>query len=176
MEGNSNISNCYATALINSNGGTPKGGLVGEMTAGVLANSYYGGFIQGGGASDVGGVVGAASGGATVNDSFWDVEVSGVGVSAGGVGKTTAEMQMQATFDPPFDFVNVWSIDEGSDYPRLQTTPFHEPDLPDCDFNGVPDTCDLDPNDPDGDGLVAADCQPNGVPDDCDIALGTERR
>jgi len=44
---------------------------------------------------------------------------------------------------------------------------------PDCQPNGIPDECDIDPTDPDGDGLVSPDCQPNGVPDECDIADGT---
>jgi len=56
----------------------------------------------------------------------------------------------------------------------------------DCNDNGVPDDCDVDPTDPDGDGQVSADCNVNGipdecetdcngngVPDDCDIADGT---
>ena len=41
----------------------------------------------------------------------------------------------------------------------------------DCNANGVPDDCDVDPNDPDGDGQVSEDCNTNGVPDECDIDL-----
>jgi hypothetical protein len=41
--------------------------------------------------------------------------------------------------------------------------------LEDCDGNGLPDRVDVNPTDPDGDGIVAADCQRNGVPDVCDI-------
>lgn len=40
----------------------------------------------------------------------------------------------------------------------------------DCNQNGVPDECDVDPADPDGDGVVSEDCQPNGFPDECDLA------
>jgi uncharacterized repeat protein (TIGR01451 family) len=39
---------------------------------------------------------------------------------------------------------------------------------PDCNGNGVPDDCDIDPADPDGDGVSSADCNANGVPDECD--------
>ena len=39
----------------------------------------------------------------------------------------------------------------------------------DCNENDVPDGWDVDPNDPDGDGLVSADCQPDGVPDECQL-------
>ncbi|MCH8149333.1 MAG: S8 family serine peptidase, partial [Planctomycetes bacterium] len=42
----------------------------------------------------------------------------------------------------------------------------------DCDENDIPDECDLDPTDPDGDGFVSDDCNGNGVADDCDIAGG----
>ena len=40
--------------------------------------------------------------------------------------------------------------------------------LADCNTNGVPDDCDVDPADPDGDGYVSEDCNSNGVPDECD--------
>ncbi|MCB9851458.1 MAG: hypothetical protein H6819_00060 [Phycisphaerales bacterium] len=38
----------------------------------------------------------------------------------------------------------------------------------DCDRNGTLDVCDIDVNDPDGDGTIAADCNANGVPDACE--------
>ncbi len=40
---------------------------------------------------------------------------------------------------------------------------------PDCNGNNVPDGCDMDPTDPDGNGQVSADCNQNSVPDECDI-------
>jgi hypothetical protein len=43
----------------------------------------------------------------------------------------------------------------------------------DCNDNGVPDDCDIDPTDPDGNGEVSPDCNLNGIPDECDIADGT---
>jgi hypothetical protein len=60
--------------------------------------------------------------------SFWDTQTSGQATSAGGIGKTTAEMQTAATFlDAGWDFVgevangteDLWWILEGKDYPRL---------------------------------------------------------
>ncbi|HNS18988.1 MAG TPA: hypothetical protein PKH24_00740 [Sedimentisphaerales bacterium] len=60
--------------------------------------------------------------------SFWDIETSGQSTSAGGIGKTTAEMQTVSTFlDAGWDFVgetangteDLWWILEGLDYPRL---------------------------------------------------------
>ena len=40
----------------------------------------------------------------------------------------------------------------------------------DCNFNNEPDVCDVDPSDPDGDGLLSADSDSNGIPDECDTA------
>ncbi|MCB9852238.1 MAG: hypothetical protein H6819_04010 [Phycisphaerales bacterium] len=39
----------------------------------------------------------------------------------------------------------------------------------DCNLNFVPDDCDADPSDPDGDGFVSGDCDADGVMDDCQI-------
>jgi hypothetical protein len=63
-----------------------------------------------------------------IEDGFWDMEASGLTVSAGGTGKTTAQMQTAATFlEAGWDFVDetangtedIWWILEGQDYPRL---------------------------------------------------------
>ncbi|MBN2560212.1 MAG: immunoglobulin domain-containing protein [Phycisphaerae bacterium] len=45
----------------------------------------------------------------------------------------------------------------------------------DCNHNGIPDECDIDPADPDGDGVVNQDCNGNGVPDTCDMAVETSQ-
>jgi len=39
----------------------------------------------------------------------------------------------------------------------------------DCNANGIPDDCDIDPTDPDGDGLVSPDSDGNGIPDECPV-------
>ncbi len=44
----------------------------------------------------------------------------------------------------------------------------------DCNLNGNPDECDVDPSDPDGDGTVADDCDGNGIPDECQIPVWPE--
>jgi len=38
----------------------------------------------------------------------------------------------------------------------------------DCNHNFIPDECDLNTEDPDGDGLVSADVNANGIPDECE--------
>ena len=66
---------------------------------------------------------------ATVTGSFWDRQSSGQTTSAGGTSKTTAQMRTGSTFlSAGWDFVgeaakgteDIWRIDEGKDYPRLQ--------------------------------------------------------
>jgi thioredoxin len=109
------------------------GGLVG-WNDGMIRRSYSTGTVvaSAGGALpgtelDVGGLVGLGLG-HLIESSFWDIETSGQATSAGGTGKTTAEMQMAETFlDVGWDFVgetangteDIWWIDEGRDYPRL---------------------------------------------------------
>ena len=44
----------------------------------------------------------------------------------------------------------------------------------DCNANGLDDACDLDPTDPDGNGLVSPDCNTNGIPDECDACGDTD--
>jgi len=57
---------------------------------------------------------------------FWDASVNptlpGIGNSADphGTGKTTAQMQQQATFTGR-DFINIWAIGENQTYPYLRT-------------------------------------------------------
>jgi hypothetical protein len=72
-----------------------------------------------------------------VHDSFWDIEISGQTISAGGTGKTTAELQMVGTFlNAGWDFVNetengtedIWMEPDDVDYPVLwwQLSPARE--------------------------------------------------
>ncbi|HUU96643.1 MAG TPA: FG-GAP repeat protein [Phycisphaerae bacterium] len=42
----------------------------------------------------------------------------------------------------------------------------------DCQPNGVPDECDIDPTDPDGNGEVSDDLNGNGIPDECEGVRG----
>jgi hypothetical protein len=84
--------NSYATG--NVNGREEVGGFVGSA-GGIIENAYSAG--QASGTSRVGGLAGVLSGGAIIN-SFWDTEASGLEVSAGGEGKTTAQLKSIATF------------------------------------------------------------------------------
>jgi hypothetical protein len=41
----------------------------------------------------------------------------------------------------------------------------------DCNGNGVPDECDVDQTDPDGNGEVSSDENANGTPDECETSV-----
>jgi len=102
------------------------GGLVGDNSGGDVTQCYSTGLVSG--TEDVGGLVGYKNDYSSVTSCFWDIQTSGQATSAGGTGKTTAEMQTAKTFlEAGWDFVgetvngsdDIWKISEGLDYPRL---------------------------------------------------------
>jgi hypothetical protein len=106
------IADCYSTGSVVGYGNV--GGLVGFNERGaIIVNCYATGNVSSN--RSVGGLVGF---GGSVYSSCWDTQTSGLSTSSGGIGKTTAEMQMANTF---IGWANnpVWTIDEGKDYPRL---------------------------------------------------------
>ena len=134
----------YVGGLIGDNDGLPSSVNTSYSTGTVIGQSVVGGLVgcTGYGATiikcystnsvtgeyEVGGLVGLVKGLYEVMDSFWDVQTSGQTESAGGTGKTTAQMQTATTFlEVGWDFVNetpngtedIWWILEGQDYPRL---------------------------------------------------------
>ncbi|UCD51330.1 MAG: hypothetical protein JSW27_01600, partial [Phycisphaerales bacterium] len=90
----STVTNCYAMALVIGTANT--GGLVGRD---VFTGWEYEHVVA----------------------SFWDMETSRQTTSAGGTGKTTAQMQALSTFRAWGEggSAGVWTIDDGEDYPRL---------------------------------------------------------
>ena len=113
---------CYSTGTATGNGRV--GGLVGGNHEGDVIQCYSTGAVSGG--QNVGGLMGTNDG--PVSACFWDIQTSGQVASAGGTGKTTAEMQTANTFlEAGWDFVgettngteDIWWILEGKDYPRL---------------------------------------------------------
>ena len=97
------------------------GGLIGYLWSGSVTNTYSTGLVGGSG-SNKGGLIGyiEASNNPTVTSSYWDTQTSGMNTSAGGEGKTTAEMKQQATFID-WDFTDIWDIIEDSTYPWLKS-------------------------------------------------------
>jgi hypothetical protein len=119
------ICDCYSTGSVT--GAANVGGLVGWNSGtifnpGKIHNCYSTGNVTGGnGSGDVGGLVGGGDNfEGAITSSFWDVNTSGCPTSAGGTGKTTAEMKTAKTY---FGWNGcgeiIWTIDEGNDYPRL---------------------------------------------------------
>jgi len=109
------ITDCYSSGSVT--GDSSVGGLVGSNFRGKITNCYSTGRVSG--TYNVGGLVGYNEKG-EVTASFWDIETSRQITSAGGTGKTTAEMKMQVTFmDAGWNFENIWWILEGAGYPGL---------------------------------------------------------
>jgi len=105
-------------------GSSKVGGLVGVNDTGFVGSCHLAGSVSGD--RSLGGLVGWNSG--SVSDSFWDISTSGRTTSAGGTPKMTLEMKTETTFTSAgWDFVGetvngteeIWTIDEGYDYPRL---------------------------------------------------------
>jgi hypothetical protein len=133
------VSNCRSAAnvtgsawgvggLIGSNGLLKYGGSVKYCysTGSVTGYEHIGGLV---GINEHSGPEWSFRG--TVGNSFWDVETSGQATSAGGTGKTTAEMKDITTFtDTDWDIIAVadsdtrdtaytWNIVDGETYPFL---------------------------------------------------------
>ena len=124
------VSNSYSTGSVT--GHVTAGGLVGyNWKDGIVSNSYSTGSV--GGDEHVGGLVGWSNG--IVRNSLWDTQTSGQATSAGGTGKTTAEMKNVTTFsgagwniiavaDPGVRIPSyIWNIVNGQTYPFLSWQP-----------------------------------------------------
>ncbi|CAN7228542.1 YDG domain-containing protein [Polaromonas sp. LjRoot131] len=116
-----NITNSYATGAVAAIGFN--GGLVGWNAGGSITNSYATGAVTG--SYSFGGLVGVNQAG--IADSFWNTDTSGQSTSAGGTGKTTAEMMQASTFTGAgWSASNVggdgttWRIYEGQTGPLLR--------------------------------------------------------
>jgi hypothetical protein len=106
------ISNCYARGDVY--GVTNVGGLCG-WCARLMLNCYSTGEVTG--TTDAGGLVGGSASPPYFN-CFWDIETSEQASSAAGRGKTTELMKSEITY-AGFGCDEVWTIDDGNDYPYL---------------------------------------------------------
>ena len=117
---NTTITFCYATGAII--GSSFVGGLVGYGSYTYISFCYATGAITG--SSYLGGLMGYADHG-WISSCFWDIETSGTATSAGGIGKTIAQMKnMQTYLDTAWSFVygnrtlGEWVMPENG-YPKL---------------------------------------------------------
>ena len=115
------VFNCYSSAKVV--GIDRVGGLAG-LNSGSIGNSYSVGRVDGN--WTVAGLLASNKG--QVLGCFWDTQSSCQEASTGGIGKTTAQMQVAATFlAAGWDFVGetangtkeIWWILDGKGYPRL---------------------------------------------------------
>lgn len=108
------IRNCFSNTHITATGTSRIGGLVGR-SSGAIINSYNAGLVTANFAN-----AGLNGEGTNVTSSYWDTQTSGKTASAGGIGKTTAQMKTQATYTG-WDFTDVWGINptKNSGYPYL---------------------------------------------------------
>jgi len=118
---NYNFSDCYATGSVD--GDDYVGGLVG-LNEGPITNCYATGSVT---TSNIGGGLIAANSGA-VTGSYWNIETSGQSTSAGGEGKTTAEMMLQSTY-VNWPFTTTWFMENGinNGYPFLEDIDHFQP-------------------------------------------------
>ena len=118
------ITSCYTVDSVQGN--EQVGGLIGYNWSAAIWDCYAAGTLSGN--SDVGGLLGVNNYGSVVT-SFWDMEVSHLLSSAGGTGKSTADMKTLSTFTSVgWDFVSesangtddIWRMCvDGISYPRL---------------------------------------------------------
>jgi hypothetical protein len=119
------VGDSYATGTVS--GTSCVGGLVAYSNRGTIIDSYATGGVTGG--DDVGGLVGRSYD-AITGDCFWDTQTSGQATSAGGTGKTTAEMTDITTFSGAgwnictvapgsTNSTGIWNIVDGLAYPFL---------------------------------------------------------
>jgi hypothetical protein len=116
--GGSLVENSYAMGSVTGN--SLVGGLIGYNSSSLVSSSFSTGLVTG--ISGVGGLIGAPAG-ANAQNSFWDINTSGRNTSAGGEGKTTAEMKTASTFvNAGWDMMTTWIIDgvNNTGYPYLR--------------------------------------------------------
>ncbi len=128
---NGTVENSYSGAKVTyyyNNYIKQVGGLAGRTFGGLILNCYSTGqVLVATGATNYGGLIGLNYG--TVTNCFWDTQTSGRPSSAGGTGKTTAEMKQIATFTTAgWDFTDeltngtddIWRMcADGVSYPQL---------------------------------------------------------
>jgi len=120
------ITNSYATVSIDCNNVVGiVGGFIGENgdideVEGIATNCYSTGSITNPRSSSIGGFIGNNNDPDNVTNCFWDTETSGRNTSAGGTGKTTAQMKTKSTYTG-WNFSSIWAISNiyNNGYPNL---------------------------------------------------------
>ncbi|KKM72349.1 hypothetical protein LCGC14_1421380 [marine sediment metagenome] len=113
------IQDCYCRG--NVSGVDDVGGFAGEtdgdITGGNIDNCYSTGTVTASGSGEGGFCATRFAPKDDITNCFWDTESSGEATSDGGTGKTTDQMQTEATFtDAGWDFSTIWLM---AGYPTL---------------------------------------------------------
>lgn len=116
------ISNSYSN--IEVSGDDSVGGLIGQNESGTIINCYSSGYISG--ISEIGGLTGSDTAG-DYTSCFWDITVNPLITGIGNIsdppeviGQTTELMQRASTYiNEGWDFINIWDICEGTNYPKM---------------------------------------------------------
>ncbi len=117
---NTVIFNCYSnSSILLGSESKNAGGLVGYHSSTIINCYSSGTFVTGEGSEKIGGLTGYNNMGGMAANSYWDLDVSGINISSGGIGKTTLEMKQLATY-MGWGENGTWVLDEGMDYPRLR--------------------------------------------------------
>jgi len=120
------IVNCYSSGD-NVKSHLHAGGIAGRLEGGSINNCYVNGHVQ---AEYSGALIGESY--SNIANSFWNRDRTGIDQVTGNSGgtvtnchsKVTSELKQQETFttmhSTNWDFENVWSIADGTDFPRLR--------------------------------------------------------
>jgi len=114
------VYDCYARGNVVEIGNRSAGGFCSYIFLGTVERCYSTGQV-----SVVTGTIGglvATNNGGTITDSFWDTETSGMAVSDGGTGQTTAQMKDSVTFiSAGWGFGTTWGMTDACNngYPCL---------------------------------------------------------
>jgi len=117
------ISNAYSIDSVEGDG-NHVGGLVGYNYQSSVNYSYSDGNVVNI-AGKSGGLIGDTSSGSSINYCFWDITMSGLNSSSGGIGDSTPQMKTEMTFIlAGWNFAKIWSISPtvNNGYPYLQGT------------------------------------------------------
>jgi hypothetical protein len=112
-----------------------------------------------------------------VSRSLWDIETSGQQTSAGGTGKTTAQMKkMNTFFSEGWDFWTIWTICEDMNYPtQMLLIPVADLDCPDgvnfIDFAIFASQWGRDNCNPSNANCQGADINQSGIVDFWDLEI-----
>ncbi len=106
----------YSNSVVLSTS-SERGSLVGYMLHGFIANSYGAGYVDGSIHNNPNGLIGVSYS-SEVYSSYWDIDSTLQSSSAGGEGKSSAEMRLAETFSS-WGCNNAWAIDPAVSRPRL---------------------------------------------------------